>query len=147
MKKIVLALLTLVLGSAITTGTVSAGLFDGSKTQVCQGLAADETTPTNPDGHVECDPNAGNDISDILRMVISILSFVAGVVSVIMIIIAGFKYITSSGDSSNVQSAKNTLIYAVVGIVIAILAQVIVRFVVNSADNDNTPTEELTPAP
>jgi hypothetical protein len=55
---------------------------------------------------------------------------VVGVVSVIMIIIGGFKYIISSGDSANVTSAKNTILYAIIGLVVVLLAQIIVRFVI-----------------
>lgn len=52
-----------------------------------------------------------------------------GVVSVIMIIIGGLKYITSAGDSGNVSGAKNTILYAIIGLVIVALSQIIVRFV------------------
>ena len=47
-----------------------------------------------------------------------------------MIIIGGLRYITSNGDSGNVTNAKNTILYAIVGLVIVALAQLIVRFVV-----------------
>jgi hypothetical protein len=53
-----------------------------------------------------------------------------GIIAVIMIIFAGFKYVTSGGDSGKISSAKNTLTYAVVGIVVAGVSQLIVRFVV-----------------
>jgi hypothetical protein len=56
---------------------------------------------------------------------------IVGVAAVIMIIIGGFRYITSSGDSASVNSAKNTILYAIIGLVIVALAQVIVRFVLN----------------
>jgi len=56
---------------------------------------------------------------------------VVGIVSVIMIIYGGFKYISSGGDSGNVQSAKNTIIYAVIGLVVVAMAQFIVQFVLN----------------
>jgi hypothetical protein len=46
-----------------------------------------------------------------------------------MIIIGGFKYITSGGDSNNVSSAKNTILYAIIGLIIVALAQTIVRFI------------------
>lgn len=61
--------------------------------------------------------------------IINLLSWVVGVISVIMIIIAGFRYITSGGASEKVTGAKNTLIYAIIGLVIVALAQFIVRFV------------------
>jgi hypothetical protein len=54
-----------------------------------------------------------------------------GVVAVIMFIVGGFRYITSAGDSSKVSSAKNTLVYAIIGLVVVALAQAIVLFVLN----------------
>jgi hypothetical protein len=73
--------------------------------------------------------DATNTINDIIATVINIFSFIVGVVSVIMIIIGGFRYITSGGDSNNVTAAKNTILYAIIGLVIVALAQIIVRFV------------------
>lgn len=75
--------------------------------------------------------NTSNSITHLLTIVINIFSLIVGVVAVIMIIIGGFKYITSGGESSNVSGAKNTIIYAIVGLVIVVLAQVIVHFVLN----------------
>lgn len=69
-------------------------------------------------------------IDAIITQAINILSLVVGVTAVVMIIIGGFRYITSGGDSGNVTSAKNTILYAIIGLVVVALAQVIVRFVV-----------------
>lgn len=78
------------------------------------------------------DTSQGTDkINSIITTVINIFSLVVGVVSVIMIILGGFRYITSGGDSSNVSSAKNTIIYALIGLVVVALAQFIVQFVLN----------------
>lgn len=74
-----------------------------------------------------------NQIERLIRNIVDILSTIVGIVAVIMIIIGGFKYITSAGDSNNVASAKNTIIYALVGLIIVALAQVIVRFVLGAA--------------
>lgn len=71
-------------------------------------------------------------VNDIISTVINIFSVVVGVVSVIMIIIGGLKYITSGGDSGNVSGAKNTILYAIVGLVVVALAQIIVRFVLTN---------------
>jgi TRAP-type C4-dicarboxylate transport system permease small subunit len=68
-----------------------------------------------------------------LKRIINIFSVIVGVIAVIMIIIGGLKYITSGGESSNVSGAKNTIIYAIVGLVIVALAQFIVRFVLSNA--------------
>jgi len=73
--------------------------------------------------------DATDKINDLIADVINIFSLVVGVVSVFMIIIGGFKYITSGGDSNNVASAKNTILYAIIGLVIVALAQTIVRFI------------------
>lgn len=68
-------------------------------------------------------------IQSIVETVINIFSVIVGVVAVIMIIWGGFKYITSGGDSGNITSAKNTIIYAIIGLVIVALAQFFVQFV------------------
>jgi ABC-type sugar transport system permease subunit len=61
-----------------------------------------------------------------------IISFVVGVASVIMVIVGAIKYITSDGDSNSINSAKNTILYALIGLVITLLAQGIILFVVNA---------------
>ena len=68
----------------------------------------------------------------IFRIVTNVLLFVIGAVSVIMLIIGGFRYVTSQGDQTQVQSAKNTILYSIVGIVVAILAYAAVNFVISS---------------
>jgi cytochrome bd-type quinol oxidase subunit 2 len=73
--------------------------------------------------------DAGSSVNDLIADVINIFSLVVGVVSVIMIIYGGFRYITSGGESNSVSSAKNTILYAIIGLVIVALAQFIVRFV------------------
>ena len=71
----------------------------------------------------------------IFRIVTNVLLFIIGAVSVIMLIIGGFRYVTSQGDQTQVQSAKNTILYSVVGIVVAILAYAAVNFVISSFVN------------
>ncbi len=70
-------------------------------------------------------------INAIIALVINVFSVIVGFIAVVMIIYGGFKYITSSGDSGNVTSAKNTIMYALIGLVIVALAQVLVRFVIS----------------
>ena len=65
----------------------------------------------------------------LVKKVINILLWAIGIISVIMIIIGGIRYATSNGDSTQVTAAKNTIMYAVVGLVIAIFAYAIVNFV------------------
>jgi len=62
----------------------------------------------------------------------SLLSIVSGIAAVIAIIIAGITFVTADGDSGKISSAKNTIIYAVVGLIVIFLARAIVVFVVNN---------------
>lgn len=74
-----------------------------------------------------------NSLNNLITQVINIFSLIVGVVAVIMIIVGGFRYITSGGDSNNVGAAKNTILYAIVGLIIVALAQIIVKFVLGKA--------------
>jgi hypothetical protein len=56
------------------------------------------------------------------------LSAIVGIVAVIMIIVGGLRYITSGGNDTSVTGAKNTILYAIIGLIIVALAQVLVRF-------------------
>jgi len=57
------------------------------------------------------------------------LIYVTGAVAVVMIVLGGFRYVLSSGDSNSTKAAKDTILYALIGLVIAIFAQIIVSFV------------------
>lgn len=85
------------------------------------------------------DSNTGNpsDLMTSVRRIINVFLFLIGAVSVIMIIFGGFKYVTSSGESSAVSSAKNTILYAVVGLVIALSAYGIADFVIGAFNGGN----------
>lgn len=73
----------------------------------------------------------GKSVDNTVGSIVNVLLWVVGILAVTMIVWSGFKYITSAGDTSKVTSAKSTLIYAVVGLIIAILAYAIVTFVRN----------------
>lgn len=75
------------------------------------------------------DGNSGDQVPIIIKSVINILLFLIGLIAVLMIVIAGFRFVTSNGDSNTVSSAKNTILYAVIGIVIAVMAYALVNFV------------------
>ena len=82
-----------------------------------------------------------------VKDIINVLLFLIGALSVVMIIYGGFKYVTSAGESSAVASAKNTILYAVIGLVVAVSAFMIVNFVLGifkdqPATNSNTATRD-----
>lgn len=68
--------------------------------------------------------------SGVFKIITNVMLFLIGAISVIMLIIGGIRYVVSGGDSSAVQSAKNTILYAIVGVVVAILAYAVVNFVI-----------------
>lgn len=70
--------------------------------------------------------------SGIFTKITNVLLFIIGAISVIMLIIGGIRYVVSGGDSSAVAAAKNTILYAVIGIVVALLAYALVNFVIGS---------------
>lgn len=65
----------------------------------------------------------------VFAKVTNVMLFIVGVISVIMIIIGGLRYVLSGGDSANVTAAKNTILYAIVGIIVALLSYAAVNFV------------------
>lgn len=74
----------------------------------------------------------GSGIGGTIKKIINFMSVLVAAIAVIMVIWGGFKYVTSGGDSNNVSSAKSTIIYALVGLVIVALAQFIVQFVLKN---------------
>lgn len=91
--------------------------YADAKTQIQSGLKA-----------------AGGDTKDtsgtLITKLINVMLFIIGVLSVIMIIYGGIIYVISAGDSGRVSKAKNTIMYAIVGLIVALLAYAIVNFVI-----------------
>lgn len=94
-------------------------------------------TKTNPQS--VCATQPGNDIckaskTDKLQTyivpIINIVLYILEAIAVIVIIIAGFMYVVSNGDPSTVKKAKDTILYAVIGLIVAIMAYAIINFVV-----------------
>jgi len=73
--------------------------------------------------------NTQNKVNSLITNIINIFSVIVGIVAVIMIIIGGFRYIVSGGDSGNVTNAKNTILYALIGLVIVAFSQFVVKFI------------------
>lgn len=94
-------------------------------------FAVCDETGGSSDGEVKVcsDENKNKDGGDLIRMIINVLLYIIGAISVIMIIVAGVMYTTSSGDSGSVSKAKNTLTYAIVGLAVAFFAYAIVNWV------------------
>lgn len=93
-------------------------------------------------GSGSCTPvtSGGQTLAQTAKTAVNVLSLIVGIIAVIMIIYGGLRYITSGGDSGNVGNAKNTLLYAIIGLVIVALAQLIVHFVLNATLSGSTST-------
>ncbi len=76
------------------------------------------------------DPLSGSD--GLIMKAVMILSYATGAAAVIMVILGGLKFITANGDANSVSSARNTVLYALIGIVVFAASQLIVRFVISS---------------
>lgn len=72
------------------------------------------------------------DLKTVFGQVANVLLFLVAAIGVIVIIIGGIRYVISQGDAKQIESAKNTILYAVIGIIVAILAYAIVQFVIKS---------------
>lgn len=127
LSSLMVAFSMLVAPMAIVATTYAADYNPGGA--ACSGANGGASNTTQ-----DCTTNANsNTLPNIVKNVINIFSWVVGAVSVIMLIWGGFKYITSGGDSGGVTAAKNTILYAIVGLVIVALSQVIVNFVLEKA--------------
>ena len=93
-------------------------------------LAANNSIGRNVNkvGDNNTDQNLWNNVSGIINAVIGVL----GLVAVIVIIIGGINYMTSSGDAGKVKKAKDTILYGVIGLIICVLAFAIVNFVIGN---------------
>lgn len=118
MKRIILGLVavaSIALGAFALVPDSALAASGASKNEVCSGIGG-------------CNDSTNN-ITNTIRNVVNVFSAIVGVVAVIVVLIAGFQYVTAAGDSSKVATAKSTLIYAIVGLIVAALSQAIVQFV------------------
>lgn len=125
-RNYIISMIILVASSVTLLG---APAFAASDTQnnICGGAELELNA-------ADCDKSttgSTSTIENLIRDIVNILSIIVGIVAVIMIIYGGFRYVTSSGDSGNITTAKNIIVYSIIGLIIAALAQVIVKFVLS----------------
>ena len=120
--------------SKIATYIISAQLalisLFGVATIVAQPVAAGSPASQIQQGVNKAGGENQTTLGQQIQNVINVLLFIIGAVSVIMIILGGIRYVLSNGDSSQITAAKNTILYAVIGLIVALLAYAIVNFVV-----------------
>ena len=81
----------------------------------------------------DCNSGASTSkLNGIIKTGLNIFSIIIGIVAVVMIIVAGFRFITSGGDTGKVAGAKNAILYAIIGLIVVVFAQSIVFFVLRN---------------
>ena len=119
MKKILrLVLSVIICGCVALTGLQSASaltLQEGAQAAQCDGCPSDLFGNTG-----------------VFKQVTNTILYIVGIVAVVMLIVGGIKYLLSGGDSKKVTDAKNTVLYAIIGLVVCFLSFAIVNFVISS---------------
>jgi hypothetical protein len=135
-KKIKLALLSLSSLFAVVMPLVATASVSAKVTQAeINGATCSGTSGELSGNHTIENCNVGeSDFNKYTKLIVNLLSVVVGFVAVVMLIVGGFRYITSGGNSENVTKAKNTIIYALIGLVIVGVAQIVVQFVLHKTD-------------
>ncbi len=126
-------LLLSLLGAACLFITVPVLAIDCSSSNLTTQEALQCGTNGASGGQNPTPKEATNKFNNILSDLLNILTVLVGVVAVIMIIMSGFRFTTSGGNPDKIKSARSALMYAVIGIIVAALAQLIVKFVLNRA--------------
>jgi hypothetical protein len=101
--------------------------------QLCAGASFDVSNVSG----AQCPGGSGTKVNNIIKFALNLFSVIVGLISVVMIIMGGLKYVLSGGDSNKVSGAKDTILFAIVGLVIVAIAQVIVHFVITSVQKNS----------
>lgn len=104
----------------VSTGAFAVTLREGAEAARCDG----------------CPENLFGD-TGVFKQITNVVLYIVGVIAVIMLIIGGIKYVVSGGDAKKVTDAKNTVLYAIIGLIIAFLAFAIVNFVITTLPTAN----------
>lgn len=115
----------LALGVALVAPMLQSSAYAATNGNLTLQGGADSSKGTNQQTNLFGD-------NGVFKIITNVLLFIIGAISVIMLIIGGIRYVVSGGDSGAVTSAKNTILYAIIGIIVAILAYALVNFVIGS---------------
>ena len=140
MKNLMLKLVAILLGASFALSPVVFADQSGIISTPACNAVKNTNNPSQPDSGTlpGCTPNSKSAAKGLEQpgglaaQIVDILLFAAGTVSLIFVLIGGFQYITSSGDSSRIKGAKDTLLYAIIGLVVTALAFAISGFVISA---------------
>ncbi len=145
-KVFVMATGVLVLGTAALGTPVSAaeiverfeavGPVMGASDPVCDNAQVSQEIKAASG----CNGNSGVELPNVVTSIINGVIAILGLLAVIMIVVGGYKYMTAAGDAGKLAAAKNTLLYACIGLIICALAFMIVNFVIVNIIGGNPPS-------
>ena len=125
-SRIVLPVLIMVLAVVfVASGASALTLQEGAEAARCDG----------------CPRDLFGD-NGVFKQITNTVLYIVGIIAVIMLIIGGIRYVTSGGDAKKVTDAKNTVLYAIIGLVISFLAFAIVNFVISALPSSSDRNKE-----
>ena len=130
MRKVLAIFISIFTATLLLSVQTVPAFAQGAQQQINSGLCAGVNLDVN-NSNCATGGDSNRTINKVIHTIINLLSVVVGVVAVIMIIVGGLRYITSGGSDTSVTSAKNTILYAIIGLIIVALAQILVRFVLS----------------
>lgn len=121
----------LVAGAVIASGILFAGLPVHADVTCPDGTAqSGNTKKTLAECNIEDDTSLMPTVVNLIKVAMSVL----GLVAVVVIILGGIQFMTAGGDPGKVKKAKDTILYGVIGLVVAVLAYAIVNFIIASVN-------------
>jgi hypothetical protein len=110
------------------------------RNSACAGSNITITADPSQTACQDIDQDNGSTATKLAETIVNVLTVLVGVIAVIMIIYAGFRYVSSAGSDDAVKGAKNAITYAIIGIVIVAFAQIIVKFVITKTSQATVPS-------
>lgn len=132
LTKIIATIIIGVLSLSIITPTFAT---DGS---ICDN----DNVPESVQKASGCDGGSSTELPNVIINILNGIIAVSGLVAVVFVIVGGIQYMTSAGDPGKTKKAKDTILYAVIGLVICVLAFAIVNFVVNNIINNQSQADD-----
>lgn len=128
--------------SLIFLSILSLGILVSKNTFAADNVCS-QLTPGTPVYRANgCGGSSTTDISDVIINIINVVVGALGLVAVIFIVVGGVNYMTSAGDAGKIEKAKKTILYAVIGLVVAVLAFAIVNFAIRIINNSASSDQE-----
>lgn len=116
-----------IIAAAVVVASMCGGVLSAQPAGAAVDLYQDVCTASNAQNTEFC-KQKGKTADSVIQGIINFLLMLAAIISVIVIIVGGFRYSTSGGDANQVTAAKNTILYAVIGLVVSLFAWSIVNF-------------------